>query len=214
MTKAEVVARLLDRAGRTYCDELGIDIASGSPSALFRLLCASILFSARIRATVAARAAAALADRGWTTAETIAAATWEARTEALNRAGYARYDESTSRYLGATAELLLREYGGDLRVLRERAREDPSEERRLLKQCKGLGDVGVDIFFREAQAVWEELYPFADAKARAAAARLGLGDDPEDLARLVRPEEFPRLIAALVRTALAKDFDAVAPDGG
>ncbi len=51
----------------------------------------------------------------------MAAASWADRAEVLNGAGYARYDERTSTMLGQTAELLLRDYGGDLRRLRERA---------------------------------------------------------------------------------------------
>jgi hypothetical protein len=111
--------------------------------------------------------------------------------------------------LGDTAELLLREYDGDLRQLRERAGHDPAEERRLLKQFKGIGDVGADIFCRKIQGVWDELYPFADRKALAAAAKLGLGRDPAALAKLVPRKDFPRLVAALVRTSLAKDYEAV-----
>ena len=111
--------------------------------------------------------------------------------------------------LGQTAELLLREYTGDLRRLRERAGRDPAAERRLLKQFKGIGDVGADIFFREVQSVWEELYPFADRKALAAATELGIARDTASLAKLVRRKEFPRLLAALVRAGLAKDYAAV-----
>jgi hypothetical protein len=40
---------------------------------------------------------------------------------------------------------------GDLRRLRAEAGQDPRQERRLLKAVKGLGEVGVDILFREAQ---------------------------------------------------------------
>jgi len=69
----------------------------------------------------------------------------------LNRAGYARYDESTSRMLGDTCALLLERYRGDLRKLREEAGHDPQRERALLKEFKGLGDVGVDIFSREGR---------------------------------------------------------------
>jgi hypothetical protein len=76
-------------------------------------------------------------------------------------------------------------------------------------QCKGLGDVGVSIFFREMQVAWDELYPFADRRALQAAERLGLEDDAGALAKRVPKEEFARLMAALVRTDLAKDFDAV-----
>jgi hypothetical protein len=131
------------------------------------------------------------------------------RARTLNEAGYARYDERTSSMLGDTSAMLLEKYEGDLRKLREAAGRDPGKERQLLKECKGLGDVGVDIFFREIQVAWEELYPFADRRALQAAGRLGLPDDAKGLARLVPRDDFPRLTAALVRTGLARDFDDI-----
>lgn len=41
-------------------------------------------------------------------------------------------------------------WNGDLRQLEEAGR-DPAAERKLLKQCKGVGDVGVHTFFGEVQ---------------------------------------------------------------
>ncbi len=207
--RREIVAALLRSHGRTYAEELGIDLAGGGPSALFRMLCAAVLFAARINADIAVAAARALADRGWTTARDMAEATWAERARILNRAGYARYDERTSTMLGDTAELLVERYGGDLRRLREQAGRRPDEERRLLKQCKGIGDVGVDIFFRETQASWEELRPFLDRRALAAAGRLGLGQDGPALAGFVDEADVARLAAALVRVELGGDHEAV-----
>ena len=111
--------------------------------------------------------------------------------------------------LGDVCRLLLDRYRGDLRRLRAEAGQDPKQERRLLKEVKGLGEVGVDIFFREAQVVWEELFPFLDRRAAQAARRLGLDADPEALAGDRDPEAFARLVAALVRTQLAHDHDSV-----
>jgi hypothetical protein len=207
--KKNIVEALLARHGKTYAEELGIPISQGTPSPLFRWLCASILFSARISAEVAKNAAKALSDAGWTTPQKMADSTWAERTKILNESGYARYDESTSRMLGDDADLLLSEYAGDLRKLREKADHDPGAERKLLKEFKGLGDVGVDIFMREVQEVWDELYPFADKKALAAAEKLDLGRDAEALSSLVARKDFPRLIAALVRVDLAKAYDHV-----
>jgi endonuclease III len=188
-SKDRIVATLLERHGRTYAEELGIRLERGTPSVLFRWLCAATLLSARIGAEAAMQATRALAKQGWTTAEKMAATSWEQRTRTLNEAGYARYDESTSRMLGDTAELLLDKYRGDLRQLRAAAERDPQRERTLLKECKGIGDVGADIFCREAQ--------------------IGLDDDAGRLAKRVSRKDYPRLLAALVRTGLAKDFDEV-----
>jgi endonuclease III len=208
-TERRIVAALLDRHGRTYCEELRIAIERNTPSALFRWLCAAMLFSARISAELARRAASALTENGWTSPQRMLEAGWAERARALNLAGYARYDESTSRMLGDTAALLLHRYHGDLRKLRERAEKNPAAERRLLHEFKGIGEVGADIFCREVQGVWDELYPFADKRALAAAERLGLADNAPGLAELVERQELPRLIAVLIRTRLAKDYEAI-----
>jgi hypothetical protein len=76
--------------------------------------------------------------------------------------------------LGETSALLLDRYKGDLRRLREEAGHQPATERKLIKECKGIGDVGADIFFREVQRDWSELFPFADKRALQAAKRFGL----------------------------------------
>ena len=209
-----VIDALLERHGQTNAQELGINVAKGTPSALFRLLVAAILFSARIGAGQAVKAAHALSDEGWTTAEKLAATSWRERVRVLNRHGYARNDERTSAMLGDACGLLLDRYRGDLRRLRAEAGRDPSQERRLLKEVKGLGDVGVDIFFREAQVAWEELFPFVDRRAAQAARRLGLDADPQALAGDRNPKTFARLVAALVRTELANDHDPVLEAAG
>jgi thermostable 8-oxoguanine DNA glycosylase len=207
--KKDIVKALLDRHGQTFAHELGIDVGKNTPSPLFRLLCFSLLAGSRISSGIAMKAAKALADAGWTTAQKMDGATWRQRTDTLNHSGYARYDESTSRYLGDTSKHLLDAYGGDLRKLREAAEHDPDNERKLLKKCKGIGDVSASIFFREAQAAWDELYPFADKVVLKAANKLDLGRDANELARLVDKRDYPRLVAALVRTDLAGDYDAI-----
>jgi endonuclease III len=204
MTKDATVRRLLDEHGTTFCEEIGIRIADNTPSALFQWLTACILFSAPIGHRQAVRAAVALSKAGYRTSRRMADATWEERVKVLNENGYARFDERTARILQDAADLVEEEYKGDLRRLREAAGRDPAEERRRLKAVKGIGDVGVDIFAREAQAVWPELYPFADRLALKAAERHGLGKDAEALSRAIPREDFPRLVAALVRDELGE----------
>ena len=132
------------------------------------------------------------------------------RVKVLNRSGYARYDESTSRYIGETTALLRDKYGGDLRRLRAAAGQDPARERQLLKEFMGIGDIGADVFVREAQIPWDENYPFADRRALEAAGKLGLGAGAEELARLVdRRADLPRLLAALVFLDLAKETEEI-----
>lgn len=202
MTTKDKVDDLLERHGTTFCEELGIRIEAGTPSALFQWLTACLLFSAPIGHEQATRAARALYKAGWRTAQKMSEATWEERVKVLNANGYARFDERTSRMLQDASDHLLAEYRGDLRRLREAADQDPADERKRLKVVKGIGDVGVDIFFREVQGVWDELYPFVDKLALKAAARRKLGEDAETLAGRVSREDFPRLLSALVRAEL------------
>ena len=206
-----IVERLLERTGgRTFAGEMGLDLSKNTPMPLFLWLVAANLFSARISADQALRAAKALKDAGLTTADHMAEATWKERVLILNRNGYARFDEKTSRFLQDVADHCLDAYGGDLRKLREKAGRDPARERELLKEFKGIGDVGADIFFREVQVAWDELYPFADKRALQAAETLGLGKDAEALAKLVPKDELPALLTALLRADLDGALDEIA----
>jgi endonuclease III len=208
-SRRDIAREVLQRHPKSHAEELHIDVGTNTPAPLFQWLIVSLLFSARISADTAQKAAKALFDQGWTTPEKMADTSWEERVRVLNRAGYARYDESTSRYIGATTDLLLERYGGDLRRLREDARHDPEEERKRLKAFKGIGEIGCDIFFREAQRAWDELYPFADTKALDGARSLGLGSDAKELADLVGRDDLPRLLAALVRVQLQDGVAAI-----
>jgi endonuclease III len=186
-----------------------VDVSANTPAPLYQWLLVSLLFSARISAGQAQKAAEALFEQGWRTADRMADTTWNQRVEVLNRAGYTRYDESTARYIGDSTDLLIDDYGGDLRRLREAAGGDVERLRDLLKRFKGIGEVGADIFCREAQLAWDELYPFADRKALEVAGRLGLGDSAADLAQLVDRRDLPRLLSGLVRVGLDNAVDEV-----
>ncbi len=208
-SRQAIVRALLERHGTTFAQELGIDLRRAGPSALFRLLVASLLFSARISQEIATAAARAFNDQGWTSAAKMAQTTWKQRVTTLNRSGYARYDERTATMLGDTVELLQERYRGDLRRLRDEAQRDPARERELLKEFKGIGDVGVDIFFREVQVAWDELVPLTGRRALDVAQRLGLPGGARGLARLVDDADFPALVAALVRVRRERDREEV-----
>jgi endonuclease III len=213
-SQRDTARALLDAHGRTFAEELGINVARGTPAPLFRLLCAAMLMSARIDARIATEAARKLAERGWRSPRALAESTWEQRVKALNEAGYTRYQERTATMLGDLTEHLLDAWKGDLRRLRDAAERDPAQERKLLNEFKGVGDVGVDVFFREAQVAWDELLPFADRRAIDAASRLGLPRDPRRLMKLAGETHYPRLVAALVRVELADDYAAVREAAG
>jgi hypothetical protein len=200
-TQQRIVRRLLDVAGRTFATEAGIRLAD-KPSPLYRLQVLSVLLSTRIKADIAVAAARELAGAGMTTPSRMLDATWQQRVDALGRAHYVRYDESTATALGDGARLLLDEYRGDLRRLRDEAGGDVAMLRSLLRKLPRLGPVGADIFCREAQQVWPELRPYLDRKALDGAKKVGLPTDPDRLARLAGQDDVARLSAALIRVSL------------
>jgi hypothetical protein len=200
-----IVRTLLDRAGTTYAEQAGIRLRD-TPAPLYQLLVLSVLLSTRIRADIAVAAVRELVDAGMGTPETMLAASWQDRVDALGRASYKRYDESTATALGEGAELLKSEYGGDLRRLHDRAGGDPRGVREALTAFPRLGPVGAAIFCREVQDVWPSLRPALDRKVLDGARGLGLPPDPDALARLAPGSELAPLAAALVRAALDKSL--------
>jgi len=198
---ATTVRTLLDKAGRTYADEAGVRLAD-KPAPLYRLLVLTVLLSTPINASLAVAASRELADAGMGTAEGMRDASWQDRVDALGRAHYRRYDEQTATALGDGAQLLLGDYGGDLRRLRREADGDAARVRELITRFPRIGPTGADIFAREAQAVWTELRPTLDGKALDGAKRLGLPADQEKLADLVPDDRLAELSAALTRVAL------------
>jgi len=194
---------LLQENGQTFAQELDIPIERNNPSALFRLLCATQLFSARIQESIAVNAARAMADKGWNTPQKLLDTSWEDRVECLNQAGYTRYQERTATMLADASQLLVDRYDGDLRQLREAADRDIAKEHQLLTEFKGIGNVGANIFLREIQGIWDEVFPFADDRTLETAKDLGLPNQVAELQKLVSQENFPRLVAALVRVHLA-----------
>jgi hypothetical protein len=195
------VARLLDQAGTTYAAEAGITLAD-KPAPLYRLLVLAVLLSTPINARLATAATAELVRTKLGTADRMDRASWQARVDALGRAHYRRYDESSATALGDGARLVLDQYRGDLRRLRDRADGDPGRVRALLTDFPRVGPVGADIFAREAQAVWPELRPAVDAKVLAGARALDLADEAAAIGSLVEPDRLAVLCAALVRAAL------------
>jgi endonuclease III len=212
-----VTKLLLKRQPKTFTEDMGIEITANDPQSLFCLLTGALLLSARIGHELAMKSARMLFERGWTTPQKMAKSTWEQRVKALDEGGYTRYDERTSTMLGETAQAVIEKYGGDLRRLRDAARTgggrpDPARERKLLKEFKGIGDVGADIFFREAQLVWPELYPFADSKGLETAEQVGLPAEAQALARLIRRKrDFVRLVDALITVRLNHEQDQIRP---
>ncbi|MFE7588996.1 endonuclease [Kitasatospora sp. NPDC057512] len=202
MAVEPTLAELLERFGRTYAEEAGITLRD-KPSPLYRLLVLTVLCSVRISADIATAAARELSAAGLRTPRAMVDARRGTVIEALGRAHYVRYDESTATALGRGAELLLDRWHGDLRRLRGEAGGEPERIGELLREFPRIGPVGAGIFRREAQAVWPSLRPYFDERVLAEARTLGLPGEPAGLAALVGPADQARLAAALTRASLA-----------
>lgn len=196
-----LVRTLIERQGRTYAEEVGIALAD-RPAPLYQLLVLTTLLSARIRASVATASARELFAAGYRTPAAMAAASWQDRVDALGRGHYRRYDERTATILGNAARLCLQRWGGDLRRMHRAADGDVARLRALLDEFPGIGPTGADIFLREVQAIWRDLRPYVDRRVTAGARRLHLPASPDQLTRLARKDDFPRLASALVRVSL------------
>ncbi|MEU4340052.1 endonuclease [Nocardia sp. NPDC023852] len=200
MSQQDVVHALLDRAGKRYAVEAGIKL-DDKPAPLFQLLMLAVLLSARISADIAVAAARELIHSGYRTPRRVADADWQDLVDALGRAHYRRYDESTATKLHASAAHVLDRYHGDLRKLGEEARNEPKRAAELLREFQGIGPTGSDIFLREVQDIWTWVRPYFDERALRGAKRVRLPDDPGRLADLAR-DHAADLAAALVRVTL------------
>ncbi|MGV0045941.1 endonuclease [Mycobacterium colombiense] len=197
------VRRLLDVAGTTYAAQARITM-SDKPMPLFELLVLCMLASKPIDAGIATAAARELFKAGLRTPKAVLQANRQTMIDAFGRAHYVRYDESSATRLADMAERVRDEYSGDLRLLAERSRHDPAAAKRMLKQFKGIGDIGADIYLREVQDVWTWVRPYFDDRTTGTAKRLGLPADPKKLGSLA-PQDNARLAAALVRVSLDDD---------
>lgn len=194
---ARTCRELLERDGRTYADEGEVALRD-EPAALYRLLVLCVLASTRIRAEVAAAAARELWAAGLTSPERMRGSTWQQRVDALGRGGYRRYDESTATALAEGAALVRDRWDDDLRLVRDRC-DGPAEVAEELQAVPRLGPVGAGIFVREVQAVWPDLGPHLDERARRAATAAGLSADARRLTDHVPDGRLVALAATLAR---------------
>jgi endonuclease III len=193
----ELVRRLLKVAGTTYAEEAGIGLKD-KPMPLFQLLTLCMLASKPIDAAIAMQAARELFRVGLRTPQSVLSSDRADMIRAFGRAHYVRYDESSATRLVDIATAVRDGYGGDLRKL---GTHDVKSTARSLKQFKGIGDTGADIFLREVQDVWPWARPYFDERALTAARQLGLPTDADELSALA-PRKNAKLAAALVRVSL------------
>lgn len=95
---------------------------------------------------------------------------------------------------------------GDLNNILQSTGKSPTKIRETLKEIKGIGNVGVDIFFSAAQGVWPCLAPFLDPRSVKTAKTIGIGGDVDTLWKQVGqdPMSMCKLASALARVRLDK----------
>ena len=167
----QLVDALMDRHGTTYAEELGIDVAKGTPAPLWQLLAAALVFSTGLNHETTLRGARAVNEVR--SPEAVAEAGFDGMREALHGARMQR-TQQVARQLVDAADHAVGAYGGDLRRLREAAGGDAGQMSELLQEFKGIGPNGAEIFLREVQAAWPELRPYVDRRGKDGAKRLGL----------------------------------------
>ncbi|HZC73797.1 MAG TPA: hypothetical protein VE442_24110 [Jatrophihabitans sp.] len=131
-------------------------------------------------------------------------ATWQQRVDALGRAHYRRYDESTATNLDKSAVFVIECYRGDLRRLADAAGGKVGRAEQLLREIPGIGPAGAAIFLREVQRVWPWSAPYVDDRVLAGAKRVGLPASRAGLGRALARSgaDVFAACAALVRVGL------------
>ncbi|GMG25127.1 unnamed protein product [Aspergillus oryzae var. brunneus] len=176
------VQKAVDKLGRSPLD--GTKIAqkplTASPETLLAMVIDAMLKSRPISHDLTQRAITKVIEAGYHDIRKLGDSSWEERTMILKDGGYNRYREQGATNLGELAELVDGKYerlGGDLNNLLEEAHHNRDEVRKLIKEIKGLGDLGADLFFNNVQSVWPEIAPFVDRRSLQTADQVGIGTD-------------------------------------
>ncbi|KAJ5803071.1 uncharacterized protein N7503_005521 [Penicillium pulvis] len=187
----------LPLAGTTIANQSHLD---ASPDTLLAMVLDVIVKSRPISHNLTQKTINHLLDEGYHHIDILATTTWEERTKVLAEGGYNRYREQCATYLGSLSDIVVNQYGmsrsigkafapyydgmlkygsldGDLNNLLHAAHGDREEVRTLMKEFKGIGDLGVELFFNNVQSVWPSIAPFLDSRSLQTAQEIGIGGD-------------------------------------
>lgn len=70
---------------------------------------------------------------------------------------------------------------GDLNHLLQAAHGNRDDVRTRMMEIKGIGDLGVELFFNNVQSVWPEVAPFLDSRSLQTADEIGIGSDLDSI---------------------------------
>ena len=171
-------------SARTYADLLSL-----TP---FEELASAVVLSRPVNHALGLRTVRTIfnAPHGFTTPGAMRDAGPDERLKALYDAR-TQHKDKTAKELGELAEVVCERFAekegdGSLEKVREEAGYEVEKERELLKgSVKGLGQTGLDIFYRRVQATWKEAYPFADERSLRSLEKLGLPVSGDGLKKFV-----------------------------
>lgn len=206
---------LIQQFGQKYSDILGIDLKSEKKEEVFKWFLASILFGAPITESAVIKTYECFENYEVQTPEKILETDWDGLVVILDEGSYTRYDFKTADKLLAIMNKLMKEYGGDLNLLHERASNSHDLEKRLKDLGKGIGEVTVSIFLRELRGLWKKANPKPTPLVILAARNLGITKEEnsekvlKDLKEFwkenaISGKDFVNFETALLR--LGKDF--------
>ncbi|KAG8411501.1 hypothetical protein J3458_015558 [Metarhizium acridum] len=167
----------------------------------------ALLSSTRISHHIALATLRCLVDEDYHDLKTLHESSWQERTEILTNGGYTHYRERTATYLGDLADLMRQKYDDDASKILS-ATEQGAKLRSILtgrlKEIKGLGPVGCDIFLATVQGFCPNVAPYLDRRNLDMAKKIGLTDDLEAIFEALRssPMDMARLEEALTSERL------------
>ena len=133
--------------GKTYSEDLGIDLKSGKESELFKWFLACLLFGKPIQQEVAKRTYFEFEKEELLAPQKILEAGWDNLVEVLDRGHYVRYDFSTATKLLEILKELKEVYGNLTNLLRSATSEKKLQKK--FQGFKGIGPVTTRIFLRD-----------------------------------------------------------------
>ncbi|PLB42141.1 uncharacterized protein BDW47DRAFT_97937 [Aspergillus candidus] len=212
-TNGPKVQRTVEQFGRTplHGTSLAEKPLTATPDTLLAMLLDAMLKSRPISHDLSQRAVKKVLDEGYHDIQTLGDSSWEDRTGVLRDGGYNRYREQGATNLGEAAQFIREKYDGDLNNLLESAHHDRGEVRDRVKELKGLGDMGVDLFFNNVQSVWPEIAPFLDQRSLQTAEQVGIGRDLNSIFEELEGDamQMSRLANGLSTIRLEKRQDAL-----
>lgn len=186
--KVQGLRLLAERLASSYCERLGLKPSKGEEE-LFQWFLASILFGAPIFERTAEKTFKLFQANGLTSPKSLLKAGWDRLVELLDAGGYTRYDFKTADKLLEMAANLEKLYGGSLLRLHEEAEDGLTLEEKLKGLARGIGQVTIQIFLREASDALPKAEPLPSAYEILAARNLGItslkGETREELRKIL-----------------------------